>query len=58
MDVLGGNLSLTSAIFRTVQKNAFENLGTTAAPNYVTVGSTRVQGLSSGLPGASRASGI
>ena len=51
VDVLGGNLSLTSAIFRTVQKNASENLGTTAAPNYVTVGSTRVQGFEFGVAG-------
>jgi catecholate siderophore receptor len=51
VDMLGGNLSLTSAIFRTVQKNASENLGTSAAPNYVTVGTTRVQGYEFGLTG-------
>lgn len=50
-DVLGGAVSLTAAIFRTEQQNAYENLGTTAAPNFVTVGTTRVQGFEAGIVG-------
>jgi catecholate siderophore receptor len=51
IDMLQNTLSLTGAIFRTTQKNAYENLGTTAVPNYVSVGTTRVQGYEVGLVG-------
>lgn len=51
VDVLNGQLSLNSAIFRTKQKNAYENLGTTAVPNYVSVGVTQVQGIEFGAVG-------
>jgi catecholate siderophore receptor len=51
IDFLQNALSLTGALFRTTQKNAYENLGTTAAPNYVAVGTTRVQGFEVGLVG-------
>lgn len=51
VDVLDGKLSLTGAVFRTTQENAYENLGTSAAPNYVAVGTTRVQGVEVGAVG-------
>lgn len=51
VDVLQERLSLTGAIFRTTQRNAYENLGTTALPNYVAVGTTRVQGVEVGVVG-------
>lgn len=50
-DILDGKLSLTGAIFRTRKKNDLENRGTTAAPDYVAVGTTQVQGIEIGATG-------
>lgn len=51
VDVLQNRLSLNAALFSTKKKNDYENLGTSAAPNYVAIGDSQVEGFEIGAQG-------
>lgn len=51
VDVLQNRLSLNAAIFRTKKKNDYENQGTSAAPDYVAIGDSQVEGFEIGAQG-------
>lgn len=50
-DILDKRLSLNAAVFRIKKENDYENRGTAAAPDYVPVGTTQVQGFEIGATG-------
>lgn len=50
-DILDKRLSLNAALFRIKKENDYENRGTAAAPDYVPVGTTQVQGFEIGATG-------
>lgn len=50
-DILDKKLSLNAAVFRIRKENDIENQGTSANPDYVTVGTTQVQGFEFGATG-------
>lgn len=50
-DVIDQKLSLNAALFRIKKDGDYENRGTTAAPDYVPVGTTQVQGFEIGATG-------
>ncbi|MCO5132708.1 MAG: TonB-dependent siderophore receptor [Xanthobacteraceae bacterium] len=50
-DILDKKLSLNAAVFRIRKENDLENRGTSAAPDYVAIGTTQVQGFEIGATG-------
>lgn len=50
-DILDKKLSLNAALFRIRKENDYENRGTSAAPDYVAVGTTQVEGFEIGATG-------
>ena len=51
VDLLNNRLNVNAAIFRTKKQGDYENRGTTAAPDYVAIGDTQVQGFEIGAQG-------
>lgn len=49
--LLNNRLDLNGAIFRTKKKNDYENQGTAAAPQYVAIGDSQVEGFEIGAQG-------
>lgn len=49
--LLNNRLDVNAAIFRTQKKNDYENRGTTAAPDYVAIGDSQVEGFEIGAQG-------
>ena len=49
--LLNNRLDVNGAIFRTKKKNDYENRGTTAAPDYVAIGDSQVEGFEIGAQG-------
>jgi catecholate siderophore receptor len=50
-DILDKQLSVTASLFRIKKEGDYENRGTTAAPDYVAVGTTQVEGFEIGATG-------
>jgi catecholate siderophore receptor len=50
-DLLNKRLSVNAAVFRIRKENDLENRGTTAAPDYVAIGTTQVEGFEIGATG-------
>ena len=50
-DLLNNRLNVSAAIFRIKKKNDYENRGTTAAPDYVAIGTSQVEGFEIGATG-------
>ncbi|HWW49393.1 MAG TPA: TonB-dependent siderophore receptor [Xanthobacteraceae bacterium] len=50
-DLLNGKVNVNAAIFRIRKENDIENRGTNAAPDYVAVGTTQVEGFEAGISG-------
>lgn len=51
VDLLNKRLNVNGAIFRTKKSNDYENQGTTAAPDYVAIGDSQVEGFEIGAQG-------
>lgn len=49
--LLNNRLDVNGAIFRTKKKNDYENRGTTAAPDYIAIGDSQVEGFEIGAQG-------
>lgn len=50
-DLLNNKLNVNAAIFRIKKKNDYENRGTSAAPDYVAIGTSQVEGFEIGATG-------
>ncbi|MBB5049539.1 catecholate siderophore receptor [Rhodopseudomonas rhenobacensis] len=50
-DLLNNKLNVNAAVFRIKKKNDIENQGTNAAPNYVAIGTSQVEGFEIGATG-------
>ncbi|HEY0331344.1 MAG TPA: TonB-dependent siderophore receptor [Rhodopseudomonas sp.] len=50
-DLLNNKLNVNAALFRIKKNNDYENQGTTAAPNYVAIGNSQVEGFEIGASG-------
>lgn len=51
VDLLNNKLNLSAALFRIQKKGDFENQGTSAAPDYVAIGDSQVEGFEIGAMG-------
>jgi len=50
-DLLNSKLNVNAAVFRIRKKNDYENRGTSAAPDYVAIGTSQVEGFEVGATG-------
>lgn len=50
-DLLNKRLNVSAAVFQIKKSNDYENRGTTAAPDYVAIGTTQVRGFEIGVTG-------